>query len=124
MSEGYGAIKFQWKPFQGRGTSTDTNDHELHAAPSTTESGAKLCLYISKISISNTNASATPEVHLKTGPNGASTIFWTHSAPYGGGNESVWPHPIKCNGNEALQFAVSSSTSTITVSVSGYIGLA
>lgn len=119
----YGDVRFGWTNFQGRGTSTNTSDVELHAAPGLTGSGAKLTLFISKISISNSNADTTPEVHLKTGANGSSTTFWTHAAPFKGGNEPVWPHPIKCNPNEALQFAVSGSVSTITVSVSGYIGL-
>jgi hypothetical protein len=124
MGEGYGHIKFEWRPFQARGTATaSTSDVELKAAPGLSETGAKLCYFISKVSCSNLDDLLGSEAHLKSGPNGSSTTFWTFNVPFDGGNEAIFPHPIKCSGNEALQFAAGTSVSSLTLSVSGYIGL-
>ncbi len=107
----YGRRWGQYIRARGRATSTDTADHELIAAPG---SGRIIC--ISKVSISNSSATVTPEVHLKSG----TTIIWTFTAPFLGGNEPHFPDPISCAANEALNFACGTNTSSITVSVAGF----
>jgi hypothetical protein len=73
-------------------------------------------LWISKLTISNSNASSNTRVHLKSG----STIIWTTPAPAAGGAIEPFNDPIDCNDNEALYFAAADSVTTITVSVAGY----
>lgn len=108
----FGDVRYGWTAFQNRLVITDSADHELVAAP-----GANKRICISKISIANAHASTTTQVHLKS----ATTAIWTHSAPFKGGNEPKWPHPIKCVMNEALNCACDDAISTVYVSVSGYI---
>lgn len=115
MSDSSYANLYQgFKEKQGRNTSTDTNDHELIAAPP-----AGYQILISKVSVSNVS-STDVEVHLKSG----TTVIWTLFAPKGGGNEPSWPHPIKCSAAEALNFASSAGVTTITVSAAGIQRLA
>ncbi len=108
----YGRRWGMYNRIKGRNTATaSTADKELFAAPA-----AGRVHWVSKVSISNTSTTVTPEVHLKSG----ATTIWTFSAPFGGGNEPEFPDPICCAAGEALNFACSVSTSTITVSAAGY----
>lgn len=108
----YGDVRYGWTQYQALATSTDTSDHELRAAPA---ANAKICL--SKASISNAHATSSTEVTFKS----ATTAIWRCKIPADGGNEIVFPHPIKCALGEALNFACTAGVTTISVSVSGYI---
>ncbi len=109
---GYGSILYGYTPFKARVVITSsTADQLLVAAP-----GAGKQLWVSDYTISNYHASTTTEVHLKS----ASTIFWTASAPFKGGNERILAHPISCSENEALYCASVDSIDRVTVCVNGY----
>lgn len=102
--------------FKGRNTAAaSTADKILAVAP-----GAGFRLWVSKITVSNSDASQTTQIQIKTG----STTIWTIPAPAAGGALEIFPDPIDCNENEALNFSCDDSTTTITVSVAGYKAIA
>lgn len=76
-------------------------------------------IWISKLTVSNTSATAT-QVQILSG----ATIIWTIPAPAGGGAVEVFPDPIDCAENQGLNFQTDNGVTTMTVSMAGYVGLA
>ena len=80
---------------KGVASTTDTTSTALVAAP-----GSGYKLWVSKITICNSHATSRANVSLLSG----TTVIWTTPAPPIGGALEVFPDPIDCNENEALNF--------------------
>jgi hypothetical protein len=98
----------------GNTSVTTTASTSLVAAQA---SGIKV--YITGISLSNTGTS-TSLVLLQNGSSG--TTIWQGIAPAGGGSNIVLPTPICTSAATALYFAAGTATTTLYISVTGYIG--
>lgn len=108
----YGQAPPSVQRLKGRNTSTNTATKELFPAP-----GPGFKNWVSKITVSNSDTLNGTQVQIKSG----STIIWTTPVPTGkGGAIEVFPDPIDCADNEALNFSCDESVTTVTVSAAGY----
>lgn len=114
MSGGYGTAPPSLIRVKGRNTDTAGASKLLISGY-----GPGYKIWVSKITVSNTSATAT-QVQLLSG----STVIWTSPAPATGGAVEMFPDPIDCAENQSLNFQADNGVTTITVSAAGYIGLA
>lgn len=102
--------------FKGRATATTTASTPLAPAP-----GVGFKLWISGITVCNSNLTAGTIVQIKSG----TTIIWSIPAPGAvGGAILTFPDPIDCAENQALNFTTDDAVTTVTVSVAGYVSVA
>ena len=106
----YGERAHGYKRVRGRQIATaSTAVIQLIATP-----GNPQRLVISKITVSNVSDTDS-EVHILSG----TEIIWTIPAPRHGGACEVYPDPLECNPDEALNFQCADSVTKMTVSAAG-----
>ncbi len=98
---------------------TNTNGTSTDFTGAFAAQGAGNHLYITEISVTNTNATTFGYVDFRDGA--AGSVVWTVPAPAEGGAVPHFDPPLKFSDNTAVAFDVSAAITTVIICVKGYV---